>query len=256
MLRPELCTKQEEADTRLFLHAKDAQSRRFATVTMRCDDTDVLLMACYHQWDLRCKIIIETSGNSGRKHLIDVRALATALGRPLCRALLPYYALTGCDTVSAFSGREKKGGFFILKEDLKEDKVYCQNLSQLGDSIDITSDTKEKVETFVCRLYGYHCDSADALRHELFTKPLSKKEGPPETQNMPPTSDALGKHILRANYQTYIWKNAMNADIEVPLPSWHGWLMSDGQLIKDWMDNDPAPLSVLEKGLRFKPVQL
>ena len=179
-------------------------------------------------------------------HLIDVRALATALGRPLCRALLSYHALTGCDTVSAFSGRGKKDGFFILKEDLKEDKVYCQNLSQLGNTIDITADTKEKVETFVCRLYGYHCDSADVLRHELFTKPLSKKKGPPETQNMPPTSDALGKHILRANYQTYIWKNAMNADIEVSLPGGHGWLMSDGQLIIDWMDNDPAPLSVLE----------
>ena len=243
LLRPELCTKQEEADTRLFLHAQDCSLRNLPSVVLRADDADILVLACFHQWDLKCRLIMETSGTGGRKQLIDIKALSRKLGKPLSKALLSYHALTGCDSVSSFSGRGKKDGFNILKDD----KRLSQSLISLGENLELSMNTIEKVETFVCRLYGYECNSTNMLRLEMFTAPLARKKGPPETQSLPPTSDALRKHTTRANYQAYIWKHALDSDIDIPSPNGHGWLMDiDGNLSIDWMDQDPAPQAVLE----------
>lgn len=40
--------------------------------------------------------------------MIAVHDLVTVLGAPKCRALPFFHALTGCDTVSCFSGKGKK----------------------------------------------------------------------------------------------------------------------------------------------------
>ncbi len=241
LLRPELCTKQEEADTRLFLHAQDCSRRNFQSAVLQASDTDIIMMACFHQWNLRINLVVESIVPGGRK-LIDIKSLCQNLGKPLSTSLLPYHALTGCDSVSSFSGRGKKDGFAIMKTE----KKMCQLVSSLGDTLELSGNITKKAETFVCRLYGYECDNINAVRLEMFTEPLSRKKGPPETQNLPPTSDALCKHIQRANYQAYIWKNALDGEKFVPLPDGHGWLIIDKKLYIDWMDNDPAPVAVLE----------
>ena len=39
---------------------------------------------------------------------------------------------------------------------------------------------------------------------------------------------------MRANYQAAIWRQALNANPEIPSPESHGWLIRDGQLDINW----------------------
>ena len=64
---------------------------------------------------------------------------------------------------------------------------------------------------------------------------------------MPCTKDASEKHIQRLAYQAAIWQNALNAIIECPNITNHGWLVDDkGNVSINWMDLPPAPDGILE----------
>ena len=49
------------------------------------------------------------------------------------------------------------------------------------------------------------------------------KQGQIEPHQLTPSSVALKKHSERANYQSLIWRSCLNAQIDVPPPSHHGW---------------------------------
>ncbi|KAJ8868589.1 hypothetical protein PR048_030127 [Dryococelus australis] len=66
----------------------------------------------------------------------------------------------------------------------------------------LTEETLKSAEAFVCRIYNVHTtDSVDSARNILFSK-----IGKPEA--VPPTSDALRFHLMRAHYQAMAWRNA------------------------------------------------
>ena len=62
------------------------------------------------------------------------------------------------------------------------------------------------------------------VQYEMLTKGA-------ESHNIPPTKDALNLHIKRANYQTFIWKQALNPNFEIPGP--HGKVSDDGIKMDD-----------------------
>ena len=62
---------------------------------------------------------------------------------------------------------------------------------------------------------------------------------------LPPTKDALRKHILRANYQACIWRRCLESRPAVPSPHEHGWLVEGDVISIDWMDSRPAPEELL-----------
>ena len=71
--------------------------------------------------------------------------------------------------------------------------------------------------------------------------------GVSQSMQLPPTQDALRKHVQRANYQAFVWKNALEAMPNITGPNGHGWIASrDGHLEVDWMDQKPAPTDLLE----------
>ena len=66
------------------------------------------------------------------------------------------------------------------------------------------------------------------------------------SQSLPPGQDALLQHRMRANYQVAIWRHALVANLEVPPPKGHGWLIADGQLDINRKSLPPAPRAVPE----------
>ena len=68
----------------------------------------------------------------------------------------------------------------------------------------------------------------------------------PEPYQLPPTKDELLQHIKRANYQSFVWKQALDSSFEVESPVGHGWQENYGNLEVMWMERKPAPESVLE----------
>ena len=75
------------------------------------------------------------------------------------------------------------------------------------------------------------------------------KKGAIERFLLPPCSDSLKKHILRANYQSAIWMRSHINNEVIPSPICKGWKFKtavDGnpKLTIDWMAGFPAPKAV------------
>ena len=107
------CT-QEEADTRLLLHANHAAVSEDEKVVIKSSDSDVevISVALWHKIATRIYIL------SATKHcmrLIDISEINTKFTQEVCNALLGLHAFTGCDSVSAFLGKGKKKALQIVQ---------------------------------------------------------------------------------------------------------------------------------------------
>ena len=49
------------------------------------------------------------------RRYIPIHTCAETFGRKLCSSLTLWHALTGCDTVSSFNGKEKKTAWKVLR---------------------------------------------------------------------------------------------------------------------------------------------
>ncbi len=99
---------QEEADTRIFLHAKHAADNGHSRISIRTVDTDVVAIAIHQFGKLRIEELWIEFGTGRHKRWLPVHEYVASLGNDVCAALPFWYAFTGCDTVSSFGGRGKK----------------------------------------------------------------------------------------------------------------------------------------------------
>ena len=233
---PELDSNQEEADTRIFLHAFHGAQNGHSSIIVKSSDTDVEVLALYYRFDIHSRLYI-LSGTSKRSRIIDVSAVTENLGEDMCRALPGLHAFSGCDSVSAFVGKGKKKAFDLL---YLNQELFLQGMQQLGNSHSISEELQDSCEAFTCALYGGAVNSINEVRYRLFcSKSL-------QSHQLPPCQDTLNKHIQRANYQASIWKTALEAYSDIPSPVGHGWFIDGSDIMIDWMDALPAPLAVLE----------
>lgn len=112
----ELCTEQEEADTRVLLHASHMASQGYRCIIIRSPDTDIAVLACSFSHDIDARLLFWT-GTKQRQRYLDATAIGNTLGSDVSKALLGMHALTGCDSTSAFIGRGKK------KKSIQADQV-------------------------------------------------------------------------------------------------------------------------------------
>ena len=114
----ELATEQEEADTRVFLHALHAAKSHIGTVVVKADDTDIAVIGLrlVPQFSLYGANIYIKVGTQNRIKHFNLTEMHAKLGTPICNALLGFHALTGCDSVSSFCGKGKKEGFRNIKK--------------------------------------------------------------------------------------------------------------------------------------------
>ena len=124
--------------------------------------------------------------------------------------------------------------------------MYIQTFKDVGSEWQISEDTMEKPEAFTCLMYSSKsCTDINELRYKLFYA----KKGNIDSHQLPPCSDSLKKHTLRANFQAGIWRSLVPIN-EIPDPVGHGWEMdlegnNSGCLVIDWMDCPIAPTAVL-----------
>ena len=194
---PDLCCNHEEADTRMILHAIYSGG----TSVIHCDDTDVLVLLLSHNGFLgQCYL---KKGRGSMTRIIELALIVEKLVKQLTQARLskvPYWStcinITGCDTVSAFAG---KGKWKALKLLLKN-KSYVTAMMDFGESWQLSDETFNGVESFVCHLYGKKYQDVDLLRYELHCA----KGGKVVPEALPSCRSSLKLHALRANYQAAI----------------------------------------------------
>ena len=192
-------------------------------------DTDVvaiavrifqLLNTLQHLW------IAFGTGKSFR--YLAIHEIAAAIGPQKALALPMFHALTGCDTVSAFTGHGKKTAW-VTWSSFPELTEALLTLSFTPPSI--PEETMRVVERFVILMYDKtsRCSDIDKARRKLFAKRL-------KAEQIPPTLDALEQFLRRAVYQGgYVWAQALLAQPVLPSPTEWGWTKDDdGVYVPKW----------------------
>uniref|UniRef100_UPI00358FFA87 uncharacterized protein n=1 Tax=Myxine glutinosa TaxID=7769 RepID=UPI00358FFA87 len=131
---PHLCSTQEEADTRMYLHAACA-ARTYADVIIVSPDTDVFIIGIALQSIVPTHMYFHT-GRGVNSRTIDLQSVRDSIGDDVSQALIGLHCFTGCDSVSSFYGKGKKKAFNLL---LKE-RELCSTLKDLGKHFDIQLD--------------------------------------------------------------------------------------------------------------------
>ncbi|EDO43283.1 predicted protein [Nematostella vectensis] len=196
---PELQSSQEEADTRMLLHAQHAGG----TCVVNSDDTDVLVILLGHAQYLGKRHLKKGTGTKTRiieldqitRKLARLAAQDIAIEDALC-GLVGFHALTGCDSVSAFS---QKGKWRPLQIVLKN-KKYMEAMKEIGRQWSVTEELFSATEELVFHIYGKRGTRVNRLIYELHCAKGVKIE----PNALPPYQSSLKLHVSRANYQAAI----------------------------------------------------
>ena len=101
------CTH-EEADTRMLFHVQDAMKQGHTKMAICTVDTDVVVLAVTASEQLEIDELWIAFATGKNFRYLAAHEIAMTLGPSKCHGLPFFHALTGCDTVSCFSGRGKK----------------------------------------------------------------------------------------------------------------------------------------------------
>ena len=183
---PELSSKQEETDTKVFLAAKFAQDFGCRDVEIFTVDSDVAILAWYHSQLLSCWLLLQI-GIGFNLQILDIGN--NDLEEDLLKTLPSLQELSGCDSVSAINGIGK-GKW--LKTVTQSDK-YIFAIQTLGEDIVVDEITTNIIEKLFCHLYGMPEENEiNDARYRKFCKNKI-----PEPHQLPPTKDELLQHVKK-----------------------------------------------------------
>lgn len=240
----QLHSNHEEADTRMLLHVQHA-SLEYPKVLIASPDTDVFVICLSVHLSISANLFFLTGVKNSRR-IIDVTRVANHLFESLkncdvskellMKSLVGFHSFTGCDTVSAFAGRGKIKPLKVMLTDPK----YVQAFADLGG--DITETTLKTIKSYVSHMYGWKEIDVNEVRYRMYCR----SGGKIACEQLPPCTDVLELHIMRANYQARIWRETLVPHQHDVDPVENGWVLDDdGALAIKWMRCNPAPEEVI-----------
>ena len=137
--------RHEEANTRMLLHVAHAASHEHSKILIQTVDTDVVAIA------VRIFQLLEALQQLWKSfRYLTIHGIAAAMGPQKALALPMFHALTGCDTVSAFTSHEKRTAW-ITWNSFPELTEALLSLSFTPHSI--PEETMKIIERFVIIMY-------------------------------------------------------------------------------------------------------
>ena len=216
------CT-QEEADTRLLLHAADCVRQKHSIIIIRTSDTDVVVLAFSLSQQLGAKELWTSFETGKHFRFIAIHDIVSKLGPDKCKALPVFHAITGCDTVSFIAGRGKLKAWEAW---MAFPPVTQGFLKLAACKEEIGAPTPETLEQFIVLMYPWISQFSKGNR---------------SIKNIPPTSDALHRHVLRAAYQgAFVWSQCLEKEPQLPSPSSWGWKKGEQYWQSVWMTHSQA----------------
>ena len=139
-LQADLCSSQEEADTRIILHCLHISRTcsQSSEIVVRSPDTDVLVLLLRFAQDIEQSVLFDT-GAADKRRLLSVKQMIESKGPQFCRILPSLHSFTGCDTTSAFV---KKGKVQPLRC-VEKDPCFMTVFERLGVTLNV-SETMSK----------------------------------------------------------------------------------------------------------------
>ena len=218
---------QEEADTRLILHAADAVAQGKRRVSVRTVDTDVVVLAAtfFSQMKPDEMWIAFSTGKNFR--FIPIHEIVSSLTPKICSSLLAFHAFTGCDTLSSFGGREKTAWeTWKVFPEVSDPFLEMTNIFG-GEISDACMILLKRFVVLMCDRTS-ECLEVNEARKQLFIKKSRTLE------TIPPTKAALEQHIKPASYQARCWSQALVQNPQLPSPSDWGWIKKEGEWHSIW----------------------
>ena len=222
------CTH-EEADTRIFLHAKQASEQGHSNICIRSTDTDVIVIAVslFPYLDLEKLWVAKGIGN--KFSYLPIHEIYTSLGPSKASGLLFFHAFTGCDTVSSFCYIGKKTAWQIADSHPDMPDIW-ETFMQLSSEPEQFNDLPAHIERFVVLLYDKKSDymDVDIARRSLVSDGRS-------IDRIPPTKAALLQHTKRAAFQAgHIWSSSLMKVLGSEVPCSWGWQQNQSEYEPLW----------------------
>ena len=233
----------EKADTRIFVHARDATQDGCKFLIIKANDTDVVIIAVpelpsLQQLGLQSMWI--DFGHGANARWIPVHELLSAIGPEKASGILYFHAFTGCDVVSAFHGKGKKSAWHTW--DVCEE--VSETFTRLSHCLTGVSDADlQKLETFVVLMCDRSSASSgvDEARLDLFAHKQRVHDA------ILPTRAALKEHAKRAAYQAgIIWGQSIVSNPEISSPANWGWTQTGETWQICWTSLPPIATSCQE----------
>ena len=263
---PELKCNHEEADTRVFAHAKWSERNICQIVAADTDVLSILLLNFHH---FSGKTMLLDQSDHGR--VLHINALVNAMADdqdtdiivlkqrndisiPIFFALVhllmgsdilcsprgfgPAMILKACIDFSAFLFSLGKGIQNLGKDDHSCEDAYCRFILALykkryTNKIKLSAD-----EIFGTPEIG---DVLTTVRENVFIHTL-------ENNSVVPSKECLELRALNLSFQLKVWSQATKPEMTVPDPTTHGWEDVDGtlEMIPDSKQNQDKHASVYE----------
>ncbi|EDO28806.1 predicted protein [Nematostella vectensis] len=153
-IRVNLKSTQEEADTRILLHASHAAKAGYAIV-ISSEDTDVLVIALSLKSFIASPLFIKTTKQS--RTYVDVSKVVLVIGVQMCIALPGFHAFTGCERASAFFGKGKAKALELLHQN----SSFVNLFLEMGMYWQLDEELFQKIQEFTCTMYSYLAGTSD-----------------------------------------------------------------------------------------------
>ena len=230
-LENDLCSNQEEADTKVILHSKHAFDRspeKTVIVRSPSGDTDIIVLMISMFIEHPEYFFIDSV--SGKNHK-GFRLNEINMDSEVKKSLIGFHAFTGNDYVSSFYQKRK----FLCWKILEKNPKFLEAFQDLGSTWELDDKTFELLNEYVCILYGYQKKDVNQVRYQLFQKKYEKEEKIIDLSMLPPYESVLLLHAKRANFVAKILRSSTEPQVEIPDIRMHGW--DDDKKIK-WLEKE------------------
>ena len=196
-------------------------------------DTDILVLSVSALYGQRNRISLD-NGSGKNRQFVSLDSID--ITEDFCSALIGLHALTGNDYNSSFFRKGKDKCWKLLEIFPR----FLSNLQRLGTNLVLDEETIKGIEEYVCYLYGSKLKYLNQVRWKNFEQKFKKERKVIDLASLPPCKQVFNYHLERSNYIAYVWRNSINANIEMPPIQNHGWTV-EGSIY--WM-NDAFPEDV------------
>ena len=231
-----------KGDADMLIVQTAIQSASRSSTVVVGDDTDLLILLCFHTpMNSSHEIYLRPEAKVRTLKLPrcwNVKLTKRILGERVCENILFGHALLGCDTTSRVFGIGKGVAlkqlrnseyFNVQAEVFNRRSVSAEEIAVAGE--------KALVSLYSGSKKG---DKLDKLRLQKFCQKVGSSTSYIQPQTLPPTSAATRYFSFRIYHQVQAWRG-----VDLPPTEW-GWKVIGSSLIPIMTDKDVAPKALLE----------
>ena len=227
-------------DAELLIVQKAVESATMRNTVLVGDDTDLLILLCYHEsLDSHCIFFRpEPKKTTKNPRIWDIKAVKEQLGPEVCSHILFLHAVLGCDTTSCLYGIRK--GASLIK--FKSSRHFHEQAKAFNVQSASARDVTAAGEQVLVSIYnGRPEESLDSLCYKQFCEKVTTNTSHVQPQTLPPTTAAAKYHSLSVYLQIQQWKGPED-DLS---PVECGWKEMEGGLTPVQTDLPKAPEELL-----------